>query len=327
MDLIDIDDTTVVTDEDAPKDMYTITTASNFDYMGYTTGNTRDYEGTQITISATAFSGYIFDHWDDGNTDDTRTIEIVRNAKYTAIFKAEEPDPRPIYQKVIDKMKEEKPLLFSKLTALYSSKLQEITNDDLFDAYISGEDFILKDLTGNGYDLYLSGMMGLEGDGYVDDNGCLIFDGVDDKVPNFPSISVKDYTVLCDLEILNNDNLYSIAFATKNGSSDNDGLLIRKTGPNQLVCSIGNRRRQNLFGGGLTSIVGQYLSIKAKPLEMSVNNIIYTGDSLGDEPRPLMIYFHYSAGLSTRQSYYVLFNASTTADEDDWISKNLLNLL
>lgn len=55
---------------------------------GTTTGSGNYDEGSQVTISATANSGYEFVQWNDGNTNATRTITVGSSAKtYTATFK------------------------------------------------------------------------------------------------------------------------------------------------------------------------------------------------------------------------------------------------
>ena len=48
-------------------------------------GGTYDY-GSEIQISATARDGYQFVSWDDGNTDNPRTITVVADATYIASF-------------------------------------------------------------------------------------------------------------------------------------------------------------------------------------------------------------------------------------------------
>lgn len=54
---------------------------------GTTTGSGNYAEGSQVTISATPSSGYLFVQWNDGNTNATRTITVGALAKtYTAIF-------------------------------------------------------------------------------------------------------------------------------------------------------------------------------------------------------------------------------------------------
>ena len=73
---------------------WTITVAKNGGTMGdawivETGAYTESYlEGTQISITAEAGTGYRFVQWDDGNTDQTRRITVTGNTTYTAIFEA-----------------------------------------------------------------------------------------------------------------------------------------------------------------------------------------------------------------------------------------------
>ena len=67
-------------------DQHTITVESNSEAMGSVSeGGTYDY-GTEIQISATANEGYGFAAWNDGNTDNPRTIIVTEDATYTATF-------------------------------------------------------------------------------------------------------------------------------------------------------------------------------------------------------------------------------------------------
>ena len=67
---------------------YTITVESANPTMGSVTGGGTFLEGTSITISATAFSGYYFTGWDDGFADNPRTIVVTQDATYRAQFSA-----------------------------------------------------------------------------------------------------------------------------------------------------------------------------------------------------------------------------------------------
>ena len=67
---------------------YTITVESANPTMGSATGGGTFVEGTEITISATALTGYYFTGWDDGNADNPRTITVTQNATYRAMFSA-----------------------------------------------------------------------------------------------------------------------------------------------------------------------------------------------------------------------------------------------
>jgi hypothetical protein len=61
--------------------------------MGTVSGGGTYAAGSNITISATANSGYHFTQWNDGNTNATRTITVTGNATYTAFFEADAPAP------------------------------------------------------------------------------------------------------------------------------------------------------------------------------------------------------------------------------------------
>lgn len=91
MDAFFLDDITIST-ASAPQ-QYTITVQSANPTMGSVSGGGTYNAGTNITISATAFSGYHFTQWQDGNTNATRNITVSGNATYTASFAADGPAP------------------------------------------------------------------------------------------------------------------------------------------------------------------------------------------------------------------------------------------
>jgi hypothetical protein len=59
------------------------------DYAGTVTGGGPHPEGSQIQLSANANTeaGYLFEKWDDGNTDNPRTITVNSDMEFTAFFK------------------------------------------------------------------------------------------------------------------------------------------------------------------------------------------------------------------------------------------------
>ena len=65
---------------------YTITVYSSNQAYGTVTGNGTYAEGTEITITATANSGYEFVSWSDGNSDNPRTLIVTNDAMYIATF-------------------------------------------------------------------------------------------------------------------------------------------------------------------------------------------------------------------------------------------------
>ena len=68
---------------------YLITVNSIDETMGTVTGGGLFDEGTITTIMATAKPGYQFVQWQDGNTQDIRTITVTADATYTAYFRAD----------------------------------------------------------------------------------------------------------------------------------------------------------------------------------------------------------------------------------------------
>lgn len=67
---------------------YTVEITSNYPAMGTVTGSGTYYEGTEVTITATAEEGYHFVQWDDENTDNPRTItmndDVIMEAQFAA---------------------------------------------------------------------------------------------------------------------------------------------------------------------------------------------------------------------------------------------------
>ena len=74
-------------EDDAPM-QYTIIVTSDNTAMGTVSGGGTYNEGTTISISAIANEGYRFEHWQDNNTQNPRTITVTSNATYTAYFVA-----------------------------------------------------------------------------------------------------------------------------------------------------------------------------------------------------------------------------------------------
>ena len=69
---------------------YTITVSANSSSYGTVSGGGTYEEGTQVTLTATANSGYKFTEWNDGNTDNPRVITVTQDESYTAYFEKEE---------------------------------------------------------------------------------------------------------------------------------------------------------------------------------------------------------------------------------------------
>ena len=53
---------------------------------GYASGNGTYRYGTDVTIRATPFNGYLFDRWSDGNTDNPRHVTLTQDTVFTPVF-------------------------------------------------------------------------------------------------------------------------------------------------------------------------------------------------------------------------------------------------
>ena len=79
------------------KKEYTIIVQSNNESWGSVEGSGTYTKRTVISIGAISNKGYQFAKWDDGNTENPRTITIEKNATYTAVFVEEEPTSTGIF--------------------------------------------------------------------------------------------------------------------------------------------------------------------------------------------------------------------------------------
>lgn len=118
--------------------------------------------------------------------------------------------------------------------AWYSPKRQGITNEYLQDHYLD-DDAVLQDLSGNGNDIALHNMEGEEGGGYVDENGDLVFDGVDDygRLKSFSlgeSAAFAVDGIIPDGETLVNNPLLTIDY-----DQNKYALAIRTYGTNKYI--------------------------------------------------------------------------------------------
>lgn len=65
---------------------FTISALSGTPSGGYVEGGGVYNEGEQCTLSAIAYNGYRFDHWDDNSTQNPRTFTVSTDATYIAYF-------------------------------------------------------------------------------------------------------------------------------------------------------------------------------------------------------------------------------------------------
>ena len=70
---------------------YTITVLPNDPALGTVNGGGTYPQGSTIEISATPFENVAFRSWDDGNTDNPRSITVTGDMTFTALFEAVQP--------------------------------------------------------------------------------------------------------------------------------------------------------------------------------------------------------------------------------------------
>lgn len=76
----------------APPTQYTLTAVSNNTSWGSVSGGGTYTAGATATLTATPAAGYQFVQWQDGNTDNPRTVTVNDDATYTATFEAIPPE-------------------------------------------------------------------------------------------------------------------------------------------------------------------------------------------------------------------------------------------
>ena len=66
---------------------YTVETESEDETEGYVSGAGSYPEGTTVVIEAVPNEGYEFDCWDDGSTENPRTVTVQSGSTYRASFR------------------------------------------------------------------------------------------------------------------------------------------------------------------------------------------------------------------------------------------------
>ena len=83
-----IDDVTITAGAAPQPTQYTLTVASNNTAWGTVSGGGTYNAGATVTLTATPASGYRFVSWQDGSTQNPRTVTVTANATYIATFEA-----------------------------------------------------------------------------------------------------------------------------------------------------------------------------------------------------------------------------------------------
>ena len=67
---------------------YSVTVVSSNPDQGSVSGGGSFYAGEQTSIMALAASNFLFDHWNDGNTEALRTVTVTADVTYVAYFRS-----------------------------------------------------------------------------------------------------------------------------------------------------------------------------------------------------------------------------------------------
>ena len=82
-------DTTVVANFEQMQE-FSITVVPSDTARGTVSGSGKYVSGTEATLSATPRQHYLFSQWSDGRTDNPRTVRVIADATYTAVFVPEQ---------------------------------------------------------------------------------------------------------------------------------------------------------------------------------------------------------------------------------------------
>lgn len=215
----------------------------------------------------------------------------------------------PLYKRILASMPDE---LRKSLVCWYSPNLQGLTNAELYNSDNLDEGG-LHDLSGNGHDMDLRGFDGIEGGGHVDEDGNLVFDGVNDWGKLAINTKYNDFGAFFFADIGNSGYSLSMSSATKQG---NRNILVQKNYARDQIRYINDIEVKVNYGATQAVYLDSYrvndTEIDTTPLEWSdclylsrlrENNNTYT--------------------IMTFKSL-ILFNRGLSADEEQWCRDNML---
>lgn len=238
------------------------------------------------------------------------TMQIKEySVNYACMIK---PTPVPQYERILAKMPQD---LRSALLVWYCPELQGLTNEQLAEnsGYYEGG---LHDLSGNGYDADIYGMSGQIGDGYVNDNGELVFDGVDDYVltANYWSI----YTFY--LNTLIERNSFRLTAAPNNIAVryqyDNisDATLNLRWRSNTTNNRVPKSLTSKLFNGDTLLINDERYTLTYGSVDITIPMQIQMGMASAAAYRTLIF-----------QNFFA-FSRTLTDAEITWLRNNMINI-
>lgn len=227
---------------------------------------------------------------------------------------------KELFKTILAKLKKEQPQLSESLVCWYSPNLQGMTNKQLYDAMLVGEYPILRDLSGNGYDMELHGFDGTSASG-VDGDGNLVFDGVNDwgcNIIDLPSIrawgayvsyeKVQVSSMLYPINISNNDVFTRNLQMTSRNDNDQCIYAINNTNISHNTDTLDTYACPHRYA------YGRY-SISVSTQDIALGKYIYVG-RLREERAGMF------CPLVLRQ--IILFAKELTDTELQWVKTNML---
>lgn len=238
---------------------------------------------------------------------------------------------KPTAESILAKMQAEQPQLVDALALWYDSRLQGLTNEYIQEQAIEEGMFLLKNLQGDSsYDLPVTGMSGTEDDGCVDDEGRIVFDGVDDVAISKKSFSLADaagYSFYAGTNNLTEASYNILSFSNSNT------IRLRTTG-NPL------RLRYQSLQQAETIIIYNDIEQSDKVLEHLDFEAYYPSDyilvngsktdversglntSLGS---PRIAYSSATARTPMTLRHYIMFVRDLNEQEQQWVRDNMIN--
>lgn len=217
--------------------------------------------------------------------------------------------------------------------AWYSPKRQGITNEYLQDHYLD-DDAVLQDLSGNGNDIALHNMEGEEGGGYVNEDGDLVFDGVDDY-GKLNSLSLPDSAAFATNIVADNETLVNNLYQWAMFTQSNYMYLAIKQGANNVwnlgYGGAGNSsgirispadRTDMTFVSNINTGECPNIAYEAKNIMLNPSGTMVTVEKITNQPLWICNYGAIYTGAIFKNLLF--FRRNLTHEEAEWVYDNIL---
>lgn len=227
---------------------------------------------------------------------------------------------KPTAESILAKMQAEQPALYEALMLWYDPKLQGITNEQIENDSIDNGYFLLRNLQGTAtYNMRVYGMTGEEGDGYVNEDGELAFDGFDDygeTLSNIPFSTIEGLTgfnrVITGTSAVNvyatsTLNIYRVRTTTYN--SPRYSLF----GIESAAFAAGSDFAAEIHYPSDVIIVGEEQKQLARTTTNKIDNLLR------------IAYSNATIRVALNLVYFIIFSRDLTDTESEWVRDNMIN--